>query len=108
MFVDPDVDYRLKAVSPSIDAGTNSGAPTEDIDGNARPIDGDGDDSAITDMGAYEYVPPWYVPPKVVVGGMVSGESRLEILAPVIGLATAGVFILWRSAKRYRRKKVNR
>ena len=59
MFVDPTGgDYHLQAGSPCIDAGTNVGAPLEDIEGNPRPIDGDGDDTAITDMGAYEYTPP--------------------------------------------------
>lgn len=59
LFVDPGSgDYHLRAGSPCIDTGTNEGAPTEDIEGNPRPIDGDGDDTAVTDMGAYEYVPP--------------------------------------------------
>ncbi|MCR9098419.1 MAG: right-handed parallel beta-helix repeat-containing protein [bacterium] len=48
-------DYRLLPCSPAIDAGTGTGAPTEDILGNLRPIDGNGDATATTDMGAYEY-----------------------------------------------------
>ncbi|WP_425421180.1 right-handed parallel beta-helix repeat-containing protein [Phaeodactylibacter xiamenensis] len=48
-------DYRLLPCSPAIDAGTDTGAPTEDILGNLRPIDGNGDATATTDMGAYEY-----------------------------------------------------
>ena len=47
-------DLHLQAGSPAIDAGTNSGAPAVDLDGNPRPIDGNGDGTATTDMGAYE------------------------------------------------------
>jgi hypothetical protein len=48
-------DYRLRGISPAVDAGTNTGAPRTDIRGVARPNDGNGDGTAITDMGAYEY-----------------------------------------------------
>jgi hypothetical protein len=51
-------DYHLQSHSPCIDAGTNSGAPPIDFDGNIRPVDGDGNGTAITDIGAYEYQPP--------------------------------------------------
>lgn len=47
-------DYRLAPGSPSIDAGTNDNAPATDLDGRMRPIDGDSDGSAVTDMGAFE------------------------------------------------------
>ena len=42
-------DYHLQAVSPCIDAGTSNNAPSEDIDGTARP------QGAGFDMGAYEF-----------------------------------------------------
>ena len=58
MFANPSAqDFHLMPGSPCIDAGTNDGAPSGDMDGNPRTIDGDGDGNAITDMGAYEYVP---------------------------------------------------
>jgi hypothetical protein len=43
-------DYHLTATSPAIDAGTNSGAPTTDIDGVLRP------QGKAWDIGLYEYV----------------------------------------------------
>lgn len=105
----PTGDYRLRPGSPCIDAGTNEGAPTQDIIGNPRPIDGDRDGTAITDMGAYEYVPP--APPSPTPpapGGPVGGEvypiNKAVILAPWIALAVAiiagGVFL--RRRKTYR------
>ena len=51
VFADPtDVDYHLKNVSPCIGAGTASGAPTTDIEGNPRP----NPSGSNPDMGAYE------------------------------------------------------
>ncbi len=50
-------DYRLRPGSPSIDTGTNDGAPDDDLLGESRPFDGDADGEAVTDMGAYEYRP---------------------------------------------------
>jgi len=73
LFVDPGAgDYHLRPGSPCIDAGTNEGAPTEDLEGNLRPIDGDGDGTATTDIGAYEYVPPLL--------GDVNGDHEVGIL----------------------------
>jgi hypothetical protein len=42
---------------PAVDAGTNTGAPATDIDGDTRPIDGNGDGVAIVDIGADEAPP---------------------------------------------------
>ncbi len=53
-----DGDYHLFKGSECIDAGTNNpagGLPVTDLDGKLRPFDGDGDGTAIADMGAYEY-----------------------------------------------------
>ena len=51
-------DYHLQAGSALIDAGTTAEAPSTDLDGEARPVDGDGDGIAEADIGADEYYPP--------------------------------------------------
>lgn len=60
MFVDAvNGNYRLRSVSPCIDAGTNTISgytfPEFDLGGNARIVDSNNDSSVIVDMGAYEY-----------------------------------------------------
>jgi hypothetical protein len=49
-------DFHLAAGSALVDAGTPSALPAEtaDRDGNQRPSDGDGDGTAISDIGAFE------------------------------------------------------
>ena len=48
-------DYHLSAGSPSIDAGNPAaGGLLTDIEGSVRPLDGNGDGTAVRDQGAYE------------------------------------------------------
>jgi hypothetical protein len=58
LFVNPAGDWQLTASSPAIDSGNNSapGLAASDFSGNPRIADGNGDGSAVVDMGAYEYV----------------------------------------------------
>jgi hypothetical protein len=78
-------DFHESASSPTIDAGSNALIPpglTTDADGDARVIDGNGDGSAIVDMGADEFVPPPPVipidttAPKLGVPGQVLKADR--------------------------------
>lgn len=53
-------DFHLQATSPAIDAGSNTAPnlPAQDIAGNDRILDGNGDCTATVDMGAYEFARP--------------------------------------------------
>ena len=56
IFVDPVADdYRLAPGSPGIDAALDARAPPDDLEGDPRPLDGDGDMLAVSDVGADEY-----------------------------------------------------
>ncbi len=58
LFVDSVAkDFHLQSASPAVDAGLNLLAPLVDIDGDPRPLDGDGDGLATVDMGVDEVRP---------------------------------------------------
>ena len=77
-FADPeDGNYRLDGWSPCIDTGTDlaAGYADWDFDGVARPIDGDEDEVAMWDMGAFEY-DPWS---DTRLGGSNRYETSVEV-----------------------------
>jgi len=51
----PTQTHALLPGSPAIDHGDNAGCPATDQRGYARPADGDGDTTAVCDIGAFEY-----------------------------------------------------
>ena len=52
-------NFQLQSTSPAIDAGTLSvpHLPSTDFLGNPRVVDGNGDGTALPDMGAFEFIP---------------------------------------------------
>jgi hypothetical protein len=69
-------NLNLQACSPAIDMGTNSGAPTEDIAGNARPFNSLGSPTAQTDMGAWEYQQTQT--PSAIPSVTISGPQQVD------------------------------
>jgi hypothetical protein len=66
LFVDATAgNFHLQPTSRAIDAGMNAGAPNIDIDGDSRPIDGNGDGVARVDLGADEVFAVDHTPPTV-------------------------------------------
>jgi parallel beta-helix repeat protein len=66
-----DDDLRLSSGSPCIDAGDNTAvSEPNDLDGNPRIVDSDGDGNSVVDMGAYES-PLAYV-------GDLNGDSDVD------------------------------
>jgi len=99
-----DATAHLQAGSPAIDNGTNTApsVPPDDIDGDVRPLDGNGDSVAVVDIGADE-APGVVIPvpdisvsptsitfvPDVVVGNSSSPE---EVTLSNEGSAELNVF----------------
>ncbi len=77
LFVDPQFvlthpnTYRLQPTSPLIDVAADAEAPAQDLDGFGRPFDGDGDATAQSDFGAYEF-------PNRDIELRFTGESVIE------------------------------
>jgi hypothetical protein len=66
LFIDPAAgDFHVRGSSPVVDAGLNAGAPATDIDGDLRPLDGNGDGVPVVDIGADEVPTGDTTPPAV-------------------------------------------
>ena len=79
LFVDAtNGNFRLAPGSPAIDSGTSAGLnlPADDLDGQPRVQDGNGDGTAVVDIGAYEApVPPVNHPPVAYDQGVSINED---------------------------------
>ena len=92
LFADaPSGNLHLSAGSPCIDTGDNGAPllPATDFEGDDRIIDGDGDDTAIVDMGADEFKP---VAIPLLAGWQIVGLFAL--------LAGAGLTLIRRSYRK--------
>ena len=49
--------HAIPPESPATDSAASQGCPAIDQRGFSRPVDGDGDETAVCDIGAYEYLP---------------------------------------------------
>jgi len=84
-----DNDYHLLIDSPCKDTATATGAPSDDLDGVARPLD------AGYDRGAYEYIyrypGPWYVDGSIGISGDgASWLSAFQTIQEALGAAASG------------------
>jgi hypothetical protein len=85
LFVNPVAgDFHLKAGSPAIDAGESTlgaGESSTDLDGHARLISGHNGDAAISDIGAYEFVPRVPTAHASASATRVAGGSKIRFSA---------------------------
>jgi hypothetical protein len=89
LFVNPAAsDFHLQAPSPAIDAGSNiaPSLPTQDIAGNPRILDGNGDCVATVDMGAYEFARPsvlTVVPVNLAFADQIVGSTSAPLSSTI-------------------------
>ena len=89
----PNADFHVEATSPIVDAGMNTGAPSDDFDDISRPFDGNRDLTATVDIGPYEYV---NTPPVITSSPVLSvDEDQPYTYQVVVDDPDAGEDILY-------------
>ncbi|MHC4399502.1 MAG: Ig-like domain-containing protein, partial [Planctomycetota bacterium] len=73
----PTLTHALQPGSPAMDSGDGGVAPATDQRGVARPQDGDGDDVAVVDLGAFEFAGPASVEGRIFEDVNRNGEYDL-------------------------------
>jgi hypothetical protein len=84
--------HALLPGSPAIDAGTNDACPATDQRGVTRPQDGNGDTTAICDIGAYERAALGLIVTLDIKPGSATNQINLKAhgVIPVAVLTTTG------------------
>jgi len=99
LFVNPAAsDFHLQATSPAIDTGSNTAPslPAQDIAGNPRILDGNGDCVAAVDMGAYEFTPPsvlTVVPVNLAFADQIVGSTSAALSTTITSTASTATTV---------------
>jgi len=92
-------NFHLSPGSPCIDSGLVIASVTNDLDGNPRPVDGNGNGSAEADMGAYEAEAPTNGPLRFAfVQDKASGLTPMPVVfsvTAIYGAVTNDLSYFW-------------